>query len=117
MTWLSPFSEFPREMGFPHRNGIVYNVSQFIDKVNRYNGRTTVFTSLYPFDYINSNGKPDYDSARIQHIYFDLDNTKSLEITRKMHEYLLEKDLRHSIFFSGGGFHVYIAVQYPNFLK
>lgn len=115
--WSGPFATFPREMGFPMRNGIVYDLREFIEKINKYNGISTVFTSLFSFDYIKSNGKPDYDSAKIQHIFFDLDNGNSLESLRKIHKYLMTKNLRHVIFFSGGGFHAYVATKYPQILK
>jgi hypothetical protein len=115
--WLGPFADFPREMGYPARSGIVYSMKEFLEKINLHNQKTNVFTTLYSFDSINSNGKPDYDSTRIEHIFFDLDNGNANENIFKLHNYLLDKDLFHTIFFSGGGFHCYIACIYPNFLK
>ena len=118
--WMGPFNEFPREMGFPSRgkkNRVVYSLKEFLEKVNRYNGHCTVFTSLYSFERINSDGKADYDSARIRHIFFDLDNGQSFESIKKLHNYFIENGLRHMMFFSGGGFHMYLAVKYPNYLK
>ena len=115
--WQGPFNDFPREVGFPQRAGVVYNLKEFIEKINRNNGKTTCFTSLYAFDKINSNGKPDYDSARISHIFFDLDNSNCFENVKKLHQYLIEQKLMHTMFFSGAGFHVHVAAKYPNFLQ
>jgi hypothetical protein len=117
MNWIGPFAEFPRETGFPHRNGIVYSMSEFIDRVNRYNGKTDVFVSLYSFDSLKPNGRPNYDSAKIQWLYFDLDNENCLQSAQILHTYLMENDICHMIFFSGRGFHFYISVVYPNLLQ
>jgi len=120
MKWKGPFASFPRDMGFPSRakqNRVVYNMDEMLKKVQLYNGRTHVFTSLYSFDKIFENGIPDYDSARIEHIYFDLDNGTCMDSAQKLHEFFLERDLLHTMFFSGAGFHLYLAVQYPNQLK
>jgi hypothetical protein len=113
----SPFSEFPRELAYPARAGIVYSIKEFLEKINIHNRRTTCFTSLYAFDKINFDGKPDYDSARITHIFIDLDNGQSRENIVKLHDYLMKNDLLHTMFFSGGGYHCYVATKYPNFLK
>ena len=112
----SPWNDFPREMGFPARNGIVYNIQEFLDKINKFNGKSTVFTSLYAFSLISEN-HINYESAKVKQLFFDFDNEGCLNCVRKFHNYLIEKDLMHCIFFSGGGFHVYVAVEYPNFLK
>ncbi len=115
--WQGPFNDFPREVGFPQRAGVVYNLKEFVDKINRNNGKTNIYTSLYAFDKINSNGKPDYDSARITHIFLDLDNGACFENVKKLHQYLIEQQLIHTMFFSGAGFHVYVGTKYPNFLQ
>lgn len=114
MSW-SPFLDFPREMGFEQRGLIVNNLKELLEAVNRNNRRTTVFTSLYAFLEIKNN-RGVYDTAKIRQIYFDFDNPSSLECIRKLHNYCKERNLKHTMFFSGGGFHFYIAVLYPNYL-
>ncbi len=91
--WQGPFSEdkFPREMGFPQRACVVYNMKEFLEKINKTNGKVTVFTSLYAFEKIKSNGKPEYDSAKITHLYFDLDNSNCLDSAKKLCKYLIEQ--------------------------
>ena len=115
--WAGPFSTFPREMGYPQRNGIVYSMKEFLDKINIYNGKCNVFTSLYSFDEIKSTGKPNYDSAKITHLFLDLDNGNAYKNAKKLHDYLDSEELIHVMAFSGGGFHIYIAVEYPNFIE
>jgi hypothetical protein len=103
-------------MGYPSRNGVVYTAKDFLTKVNNSNGKTTVFTSLYSFDRINE-GKPDYESARITHIYFDLDHNDCLANAQKLHRYLVQNDLCHTFNFSGRGFHFFVQCEFPNYLK
>lgn len=114
--WKGPFTEFPRELGFPIRSGIVYNIKEFLDKVNKYNGKMNVYTSLYSFTKLKADGKPDYDTAKIHHLFFDLDNGNYLRNAIKLDQYLKRKDLAHTIIFSGGGIHIYVAVE-PTILK
>lgn len=116
MSW-GPFNSFPRQMGYPIRGSIVFSMKEFLEKANLHDGKTNVYVSLYAFDHLFSDGKPDYESARLEHLFFDLDNSQALSNATKIHEYLKEQDLIHTMFFSGGGFHIYIAVDYPNFIK
>ena len=116
MSWLL-FNDFPREMCFPSRGKVVYNMKEMSDAIGTYNGKCTVFTSLYAFKEIEHN-KGVYDSAKIRQIFFDFDNPlTSLSCVRKCHNYCKERDLKHTMIFSGGGFHFYIAALYPNFLN
>ena len=107
----SPFMEFPRELGFPQRAVIVYNMDDFISKINRANGKMTIFASLYSFSKLQDNGKPDYSSTKISHIYLDLDNSECLQNTRKLHQYLQSENLAHCINFSGAGFHIFVQSE------
>lgn len=116
MNSWNPFGTFPREMGFPNRSCIVNNLTEFLNKINQYNGKCTIFTSLYPFNEVNER-KPNYETSRITHLFFDLDHEQGFENANKLHTYLVEKKIKHTLFFSGGGFHIYVACQYPNLLK
>ena len=108
--------DFPREVGFPYRAGIVYNITELLNKVNLCNGKSDVFIGLYSLGQV-SQGKQNYDTVQVKHLYLDLDNVRSLENTRKLHDYLMSKNLCHRMFFSGGGEHIYIRCTYPNLLK
>lgn len=114
--WTGPFNSYPRELGFPQRSCIVYNVNEFLQKVNNHNFKTTVFSSLYSFNKFQLDGRPDYNSVQITHIYFDLDNSNCLNNCRTLHRYLQSENLSHCMYFSGGGFHIHVATEYPNFL-
>jgi len=93
-------------------------MSELIRKVNTYNKRSTVFTSLYAFDKVNkANTRGVYSSARIKQIFFDFDKPQTITPIQQLHKYLLENDYRHCMFWSGGGVHFYVATKYPNQLK
>ena len=109
------FSDFPREMAFPERKGpyrMVYNQQQFNEVVNKLNGKKNLYTTVYAFSRLKQNEYsqmiPDYSSAIIDKVFFDFDNEKALSNVKKLHYYLLEKSIMHTIIFSGGGFHLYI---------
>lgn len=114
----SPFNDFPRELGLPARVGLIHNMRELVKKVNTYNSHSTVFTSLYAFDEVNEQkNRGIYSSARIKQIYLDVDEPKSTESVKALHEYCSEKDYCHTILFSGAGFHFYLATKFPNDLK
>lgn len=76
-------------------------------------GVTDLYRTIYNF-----NDWPGWDSAIIDKVYIDFDPEKEdpqsgreLVDTRKLHEYLDEQDVQHSIYFSGRGFHIFVAVN------
>jgi hypothetical protein len=84
-------------------------MKELMEKVNLYNRRTTVFTSLYSFENLNEKKtRGIYGSARLNTIYFDSDKTE-VEPILTLHQWCKKRDLLHCMFFSGGGFHFYIA--------
>lgn len=77
--------------------------------INKYNGVTGVYRTIYNF-----RNKVENYNAVIDKVYFDFDVTEdNLELieTRKLHEFLKEKGIRHSLYFSGRGFHLYIYTE------
>lgn len=88
------FFTFPRRISIPQRY-LVENLEQYHEFVNRYNGVVNLYIEIYK-------------NNEIDKIFFDFDSPKALENVRKMHQWCKEKDYRHTILFSGRGFHVYI---------
>lgn len=110
MNW-NPFLSFPRELGLPYRTGILLSKKDFIEKINLYNCKTTVFTSLYSFKELNEQKtRGVYSSAILDKIYLESDKG-TVEPIKKLHEYCVSKDLVHCMFFSGRGFHFYIGTS------
>lgn len=68
----------------------------------------------------------DLQTPIIRHFVLDLDGKNfrarnrpevdlkhTLEQTQRLHLHLLEKDIEHGVWFSGGGFHVWVALDRP----
>jgi len=110
---------------------MTWNRSDFWRLVNLYNGRTNIYYSIYSFTQIYSYREPDYESARIDKIYFDIDiqdmpsgphhlNGNYAHLYRqamKLHQFLWERDLAHTIIFSGGGFNFYVFASQKHIIK
>lgn len=94
---------FPRHM-FKRRK-LVKSIDEFTYLINQYNGKKDCYLSLYAFDIVG--GHVSYDNSIIDKIFFDFDSKQGLESVRVFHTYLMSKDIKHKIYFSGRGFHVY----------
>ena len=97
---------FPREAGTPRRF-VVNNKSEFVRVVNEANGIKRMFFALYQCD-----PSLNYSFANIDKVFFDFDDPKTSHNDMKMlHEHCKETKLRHTVIFSGGGYHVYIFTK------
>jgi len=99
------FNKFPRELAIPERFK-VENLKEFLNQINKYNGRRRIFTSIY-----------EYPNPKVSSIFFDLDNDKGFENLKKMHAWCMKNDYKHFMFFSGKGFHVYLLTKNYHSLK
>lgn len=106
---LELFDEFPREVASPTRF-FVKSKKEFLEFINKNNGKKRLFTSLYKYDPINA-------KVNITSIWFDLDSDKSFENIKKIHEWAKQHNYKHIMFFSGGGFHFYILASNGDKLK
>ena len=110
-------------MANPVRYCTVYNQQQFISEVNKLNGNSNVYTTVYAFEKLKENEYgniiPDFQTAIIDKVFFDFDGFTSFENVNKLHKYLVEKNIRHTMFFTGNGFHLYVFTnsQQPKFKK
>lgn len=103
---LSLFPEFPIEIGMPERV-IFYNKKKCLDFINNLNGKKRLFYSLYSLNNI-----------KLNKIWFDLDSDNSYNNTKKLHDWCNNNNYKHSIIFSGGGFHFYIYTKnYNNIIE
>ena len=105
------FSTFPREIAYPKSRKTIYRIRKLIEKINLYNGRRNLYTSVYSFSHIKENMRPDYSSAIIDKMYFDLDGYDSHSQIKIFHEYLKEKNIRHYMQFSGRGFNMFVFTE------
>ena len=111
--------KFPIECGPPRK--LIKNIKEYLNYVNLYNGkRKAVYKSVYSFEETKINDYrrevPDYSSAIVDCIFFDFD-FKSCEAfieVKKLHEYCMKENLKHTIIFSGRGYHLYIYCKIYN---
>lgn len=91
--------DFPREIGIPFRIR-VDSLQEFIKRVKELNGTKRIFYRLYN---LNTN--------LVDKLFFDCDSCKAYENVKKLKEYCKQKNLKHMVVFSGGGFHFYIFAK------
>ena len=78
--------------------------------INIHNGKRNIYKSIY--NYI---GEPDAQNALIDKVYIDFDpdgdKVNPINEARKLTNYLQEKNILHTLYFSGRGTHVYIYMN------
>lgn len=116
--------DFPRAVGNPKRK-VVENEREYKRYIKANMRSNNLYTTVYNFDSFSTseNGykKVDSPTAVIDKIYFDFDPVEEGDDThwrqtKKLHHFLKERDIAHHIVFSGGGFHVYVYIEYKQFM-
>ncbi len=121
--------KFPREMwaGSLRSNArepariIVNNKEEYNDFIKMYNGKMNVFTSVYDYEYFSPNRGLEY-SIILDRIFLDFDAhdgdlEEAFNACNKMHTWLCEKDYKHTIAFSGRGFHIFVYGERTHSLR
>ena len=113
---------FPREMwaGSLRNNAreagriVVKNEKEYRDFIKMYNGKMNLFTSVYDYKHFTTNRGLEY-SIILDRIFLDFDahgDEESMPLlyqdVLQMHTWLLERDYKHNISFSGRGFHIFV---------
>ena len=106
---------FPREVATPRRR-VVRNWAEFKKFFERYKDVTDIYTSVYGYDKLKESGmKPESHTAIVDKVFFDLDPEdepdKCWQNVKRLHRFLKERNIKHNIVFSGGGFHIYVFVK------
>ena len=109
-----------REFGIPARIARAYSPEELEELVEKYKGKKSCYTSIYVFDNLKDNeGKPSYDSAIINGIWFDFDHnidvSKCLMDVRKfINKYCNPRKITPRIYLTGGkGFQMNIDFKTP----
>lgn len=101
------FNIFPRQIGSTDGRRIVSDVREFLDVVNRYNGKKRLFVSVY-----NYTSPEHYDDIVLDKIFFDFDDEETMmDDVINLHKYCMKHNYKHIMFFSGKGFHFYILTK------
>ena len=127
-----PFIEldFPREVleiGSHGKSGGRYLVRNW-DELERYwngkNGRGNAYFTAYGYRRTSppKHHRVEYNSAIVRHFVMDfdckdfknrgqkVDFSFMQEQVRRLHKHFLDNDYRHFIWFSGGGYHIYVPI-------
>jgi len=93
---------------------IVKNLTEYKNFISMYNGKMNVFTSVYDYEHFSNNRGLEY-SIILDRIFLDFDaHGKEEELgdlyehMLVLHRWLLEKKYKHTVSFSGRGFHMFV---------
>ena len=86
--------------------------NDYIDFIKAHNNRTNVYTTVYDFEYFTEN-MPVEASVIIDRIFLDFDAhedelDKAWRDVKQVMELVITNDYKHTLFFSGRGFHLFL---------
>ena len=114
MTFLNEmYGIFPRQIGTPRRYPI-NAMNEFITFVDKWAGKVRLFPTVYNY---TANEDVDNKNLKVDKIFFDFDSKKCFDNIKAFHNWLMVKDLKHVVLFSGAGFHVYVFTKNYKNLK
>ena len=116
--------DYPREVNLFRR--VVHDKEQFTKWWSSLENSSDAYTTVYGFRELKSPNyrRGDYQTAIVPHFVLDFDCTsivggRRVDVppsvphheVRRLHQHLLELDILHGIWFSGGGFHVWVKLS------
>ena len=101
------FIRLPREVGKERK--LIHTIEDLINYINRNNGYTEVWVSLYSFAETTLK-RGIYDTAIVDKIYFDIDGQDAYEQLQQWND--MFKDYKRVINMSGGYFNTYLFPKY-----
>lgn len=119
------YNYFPRELG-QYRQWTARTLDDIVRKVNRWNGKLDLYTSVYAFPEWRGR-RPNYNSAIIDRIYWDIDPYYTDKGTGEkvyigdidkralaMSDKLMDDGIPHWLVASGSGINIYgVTTEYP----
>jgi len=106
------YSLFPRQIAYPYRRTV--EEDEFYSTLDRLNGKVRIFSTVYNFI---ANQAFDKINLDLDKIFFDFDGENAIKETKLLAKELSKQNLKHLIFFSGGGFHIYLFTKGYESLK
>lgn len=99
-----------KDFAIPARIAKCQSDKEIAAYVNKYNGFVDCYCSLFWYDIVGKDIlNNDIRESKIDKAFFDFDNDNTS--AKKFVEYLIKKDIKFKINFSGRGHHVYIPLQ------
>jgi len=108
-----------REFGIPARIAKCSSVEELEAQIKTYNGKKNCYSSVYVFANEKDNGKTDYESAIVNTIWFDFDDTKDVskclkDVRKFIRRFCNPLKITPRIYLTGGkGFQMNIDFQTP----
>ncbi|MAK82720.1 hypothetical protein [Phenylobacterium sp.] len=115
--------DFPKEVGLFRK--IVHDNAGFERYWKSLENAQCAYMSVYGFRAVKPNGRrAEYNTAIIKNFVLDfdkkyrkgsnmveVDGDEVVEQVRRLHAHLLEENISHGVWFSGNGFHIWIALE------
>jgi len=96
-----------KDFAIPERIKKCSTEEELLELINRYNGTTNVYSSIYWYDILSKDEfGNEIRKAKIDKVCFDIDEDPIS--AKKLSTYLLEQDLKFKIYHSGRGWHFYV---------
>jgi len=127
------FADFPREVNMRTRK-VVHNMVELQRYIDGMNGRDNLTTTVYGFRSLKTKGnRCEYSTAIVPHFVVDLDKGRAEEVlpeatedewgvrcamdTLRLSKHLRDEGIRHAVWYSGGGFHVWVMLSKVHILE
>tara|TARA_R110000787_G_scaffold208786_5_gene318790 strand:+ start:8717 stop:10363 length:1647 start_codon:yes stop_codon:yes gene_type:complete len=119
-----PFSlQFPKEVGLFRK--LIHDKNEFEKYWAGLGHSQCAYMSVYSFRAVKPNGRrAEYNTAIVSNFVLDfdkkyrkgsdmieVDGDEVVDQVARLHDYLLEKEVSHAVWFSGNGFHIWIALD------
>ena len=115
--------DFPKEVGLFRK--IINDNTDFEKYWGGLHHSQCAYMSVYGFRAVKPNGRrAEYNTAIMKHFVLDFDKKyrkgsnmidvegdEVVEQVRRLHNYLLDTDVNHGVWFSGNGFHLWISLD------
>jgi hypothetical protein len=116
--------DFPREVNLYRK--VVHDNEQFVKWWASLENSSDAYMSVYGFRFLKPPNyrRGDYQTAIVPHFVLDFDCSSiiggkqvpvppetTLNEVRRLHQFLCDEDIRHGVWFSGGGFHVWVKLS------
>lgn len=109
---ISLYSDYPRVVGYPIRLKVVHSLEHLNEHIEKFISKTDIHISIYSFFTLTRDGgilKPDYESAKIDKVFLDLDEGSWINNMKDLHNWCMDEDILHRMHLSsyvGGHFFI-----------
>ena len=121
---MTPFKlSYPKEVGLFRK--VVNNQKEFEKYWSTLRNSQCAYMSVYSFRALKPKGtRAEYNTAVVRNFVLDfdkkyrkgsemieVDGNEVVEQVQRLHHFLLDADINHGIWFSGNGFHIWVALD------